>query len=325
MKHLVTGGAGFLGAALCRSLASDGVAVRSLDNLARGRAERLDGVSGLEQISGDVRRYADVQGALEGVSVVWHLAAINGTRNFYERPDEVLEVGLKGSLNIVDAALEAGVKRLIMFSSSEVYQRAETLPTPEEVALVVPEPSNPRYSYGGGKIASELIALHMGHFRGLDVVIVRPHNVYGPDMGEDHVIPELTMRLVRASREQGRAEVTLEIEGAGTETRAFCHIDDALRGLRLIAAQGVAGEIYHLGTDEEVRISDLAESIGESLGLKVRLAASPRRRGSTQRRCPDIAKLKGLGYVPSVSLQKGLGDVVKWYAERVAGGPNGQV
>ena len=321
--HLVTGGAGFLGASLVRSLVDDGVDIRVLDNLARGRAERLGGLSGVEQHNASVCELEAVRQACRGASVLWHLAAINGTRNFYERPADVLEVGIMGALNVVQVALEQGVERLVLFSSSEVYQRAAEVPTDESVALVVPDPTNPRYSYGGGKLASELIALHMGHSRGLDVVIVRPHNVYGVDMGQDHVIPELSMRLARAGAGGESSEVELNIEGDGSETRAFCHIDDAIRGARRIASQGKAGEIYHLGTEEEVTVAELAHQIGEALALKVRLVSSPRRRGSTPRRCPSIAKLRALGYTPEVPLARGLGPVVRWYAERSEEGEHG--
>ena len=317
--HLVTGGAGFLGAALCRSLAADGIAVRSLDNHARGRAERLDGIDGVERVTGDVRDLSQVRHACEGVSVIWHLAAINGTRNFYERPDDVLEVGLKGALNVVDAALELGVQRLVLFSSSEVYQRAAEVPTDEHVGLVVPDVLNPRYSYGGGKLASELVALHMGHARGLEVVVIRPHNVYGEDMGYDHVIPELARRVAQAAAHTTGDVISLDIEGDGSETRAFCHVDDAIRGARILGAKGMSGQVYHLGTEEEVSIAELAGSIAKVLGVKVTLNATPRRRGSTPRRCPSIKKLCALGYQVEVPLAAGLESVVRWYAEGIRG------
>jgi len=189
--------------------------------------------------------------------------------------------------------------------------------------MVVPDPTNPRYSYGGGKLASELVALHIGHARGLDVVIVRPHNVYGPDMGDDHVIPELTTRLVQASVAADDSKVTLSIEGDGSETRAFCHVDDAIAGARIAQERGESGQIYHLGTEEEVRVAELAERIAEALSLEVTLASTPLRQGSTPRRCPSIARLKGIGYEPARRLDLGLPPVVHWYAERAKGASSG--
>lgn len=316
MTVLVTGGSGFLGAALVRELLAAGEAVRVLDDHSRGRSERLDGLD-VELVEGDVRDRAAVDRAMAGVEVVWHLAAVNGTRHFYERPDVVLEVGVKGTLHVIDAAVEAGTHRLVLFSSSEVYNQPERVPTPEDERLLVPDPSNPRFSYSGSKIAGELMALHIGAPRGLEPVIIRPHNVYGPDMGHEHVIPEFVRRLVESGARSGSVE--LPIQGDGSETRAFCYIDDAARGALIAGTRGEAGGLYHLGTDDEVSIGDLASRVGVAMGLDVRPRASVARlAGSTPRRCPDITRLRALGYEPRVGLDDGLAPTVEWYRAHYA-------
>lgn len=320
MRVLVTGGSGFLGAALCAELVGSGHDVVVLDDLSRGRSARLDVLgAGVELLHGDVRRYEDVRRATEGCDVVWHLAYVNGTRYFYERPDDVLEVGVKGAVNTLDAALDAGVRRYVLASTSETYQEPTTVPTPETEMLRVPDVRNPRFSYGGGKIASELLALHLGRRRGLESVVFRPHNLYGPDMGQEHVVPEVTRRLLDVTDGLRHSRAQLPIQGDGSQTRAFCHISDGAHGAFLAGTLGADGEIYNVGTDREISIHDLVVLIAAALGVDVEVVPGPSRAGGTARRCPDITKLRGLGYVPGVDLEDGLAETVRWYAEQYLG------
>jgi nucleoside-diphosphate-sugar epimerase len=316
MQMLVTGGSGFLGAGLVRELVEAGHAVRILDDNSRGHPRRLDGVlDQVEFIEGDVRDYAAVRAASEGCEVVWHLAYVNGTRYFYEKPDVVLDVGIKGALNTVEAALDAGVKRYVLASTSETYNQPTHVPTNETERLMIPDITNPRFSYGGGKIASELLALHLGGHRGLETVIFRPHNIYGPDMGFEHVIPEVVDRIVLLSDGLTKTAIDLPIQGDGSETRAFCYITDGAAGARIAGLDGDAGGIYHLGTQHEVSIRHLIEELGRALGVHLNIKAGPLRAGGTNRRCPDITKLSGLGYTPAVDLPEGIAQTARWYAD----------
>ena len=309
----MTGGSGFLGSAICKALASQGHQVTSLDDLSRGHARRLEDVEGLEACHGDVRRLQDVLSAASGCEVLWHLAAVNGTRHFYERPDTVLEVGLKGVLNAVDAAIQNKCRRLVFFSSSEVYQTPPEVPTDEAVRLVVPDVHNPRLTYGGSKIAGELAALHIAQRRGVEVIIIRPHNVYGPDMGHEHVIPEFTRKLVTLREEGPGPGYVLPIQGSGQETRAYCYIDDAVAGSLLAVERGASGEVFHLGNDVQTEIAALVQLMAASLGMTVRCQPGALMQGSTPRRCPDISKLRRLGYAPKVSLVDGLNQTMPFY------------
>jgi UDP-glucose 4-epimerase len=316
MRVLVTGGSGFLGAGLCAELLTAGHSVVALDDGSRGRADRLAGRLGkVELIPGDVRSPADVARAIDGCEVVWHLAYINGTRHFYERPDEVLEVGIKGTLATLEGALAAGVRRYVLASTSETYQEPSRVPTDESEMLKVPDVRNPRYSYGGGKIAAELLTLHFGGHRGLETVIFRPHNFYGPDMGHEHVIPEVVKRVIELSEGLTRRTVELPIQGDGTETRSFCFIDDGARGAFLAGQLGASGEIFHVGTERELPIRELIGLIGDALGVSITVLRGEARRGGTSRRCPDISKLRGLGFEPKVDLEVGLDLTARWYAD----------
>jgi nucleoside-diphosphate-sugar epimerase len=312
----VTGGAGFIGSAVVRRLLADGASVRVLDDYSRGSPRRLaDLAKDIEAVSGDVRDGATVDRACAGVDSVIHLASVNGTEFFYTKPETVLEVGIKGMLNVIAAAIGHGVPELIVASSSEVYQTPDRIPTAEDAQLSIPDPLNPRYSYAGAKIASELLALNYGRKHIGRVIVFRPHNVYGPDMGEEHVIPQLTLRLLGLA-DGGHGPVDLPIQGTGNETRSFVYVTDLVEGVACLLARGEHMNIYHVGTRDEIAISALAMKIGEACGVAVRPIPSAPAAGGTPRRCPDISKLERLGYAPRVPLDAGLVQTVAWYRER---------
>jgi len=313
-RFLVTGGTGFLGSGLVRGLLAEGGIVRSLDDDSRGARRRLEDVAkNVELVTGDVRKPEDVARAVKGVDCVCHLAYLNGTEFFYSKPELVLEIGVKGMMNVLDACIEHGVKDLVLASSSEVYQTPPTVPTAEEVPLSVPDVSNPRYSYGGGKIISELLTLNYGRTKFDRVTIFRPHNAYGPDMGREHVIPQLTLRLCDLADAQKTGPIELPIQGTGEETRAFVYVDDMVQGMVRVTEKGEHLGIYHVGTTKEHTIKEIAEVIGKALGREIVVKPGKLQPGGTLRRCPDITKVRGLGYEPRVSLAEGIEKTVAWY------------
>jgi nucleoside-diphosphate-sugar epimerase len=323
VKVLLTGGSGFLGSELCNELLQAGHEVVVLDDHSRGRPARLERFgTQVQLIDGDVRDYDTVKAATKGCKVVWHLAYINGTRYFYEKPDTVLEVGIMGTQNTINAALECGVLRYILASTSETYNEPSHVPTTESERLMIPNVTNPRFSYGGGKIACELLTLHIGGFRGLETVIFRPHNFIGPDMGFEHVIPEITERIIRMSNGLTKTKINLPIQGDGSETRSFCDVTDGARGVFLAGEKGKNGNIYHVGIEEEVSIKHLVESIGFWLGVKINVIPGELRAGGTSRRCPSISKLQMLGYEPKYNFDRALGRCVNWYAKYYLGNSN---
>jgi nucleoside-diphosphate-sugar epimerase len=323
-RILVTGGSGFIGAALVRSLVEAGHAVRVLDDNSRGSPRRLAGIEkDIEFIPGDVRDPEAVAHATAGMDEVHHLAFVNGTEFFYSRPELVLDVAVRGIINVIEACRRHNVGRLVLASSSEVYQTPPTVPTDESVPLSVHDPLNPRYSYGGGKLISELMAINFGRKYFDRVLIFRPHNVYGPDMGFEHVVPQFAMRLKRLANAQTQGRIRFEIQGSGEETRSFCYVDDLVAGVMLMREKGEHLGIYHIGTMDEVTIADLAHRIAREAARDIEVVAGPPAPGGTPRRCPDISKIEKLGYTPRVPLQAGLARTLPWYWQNMQLAPGG--
>ena len=304
---LITGGTGFIGSALTRLLLERGFNVRVLDDNSRGNFRRLtDVMDSLDIREGDIRNADLVSKSLLGVDVVLHLAYINGTINFYERPREVLDVAIVGMQNVLEAMKVNNVPELYLASSSEVYQYPDVFPTPEAVPLVVPDPFNPRYSYGLGKIVQEFMSIHADTFL-RRLAIFRPHNIYGPDMGFQHVIPELCAKIVAEKSNK------IVLKGDGLQSRTFCHISDFVQGFGLLLNADIERETFNLGTREEVTISHLAGVIASSLGRQIEFSTSTAPTGETNRRIPDISKIERIGFSQSVKLEAGVHDYCDWY------------
>ena len=313
-KYLVTGGTGFIGSALVKRLVREGYAVRILDSDLRGSRVRLkDVVDEIEMVKADIRNAKAVQKACKGVDCVVHLAYLNGTEFFYTMPELVLDIAVKGMVNVIDGCIKENVRELLLASSSEVYQTPEFVPTDENVPMSVPDPLNPRYSYGGGKIISELMTINYGRKYFDRAIIFRPHNVYGPDMGWEHVIPQFAVRMKELCRNSKNKQIKFPIQGTGKEKRAFVFIDDFIEGLMLIIKKGAHLGIYNIGTQNEITIEKVAAEVGKYFGREISIVPGAPAKGGTLRRCPDITKLKKLGYMPKTTFQKGLQITAKWY------------
>jgi nucleoside-diphosphate-sugar epimerase len=284
-----------------------------LDDNSRGSLTKLgDVASSIEIMEGDIRNADAVERATRGVDCVCHLAFINGTEFFYTVPELVLEVGVKGMLNVVDACLKNNVGELVLASSSEVYQNPPIVPTDETCPLTIPDPMNPRYSYAAGKLISEVIAINYGRTRFERVVIFRPHNVYGPDMGWEHVVPQFIVRMKEACKDT-RDPVRFPIQGTGKQTRAFIFIEDFTDALMQVMEKGEHLGIYHIGTMEEVTIETMAHMVGNYFGRRIAVMPSEEPLGGAPRRCPDVRKLTALGHRPKYSLTEGLSITARWY------------
>lgn len=313
--YLVTGGTGFIGSAIVRRLVKDGYGVRVFDNDSRGVSSRLsDIMDRIDLVQGDIRSAEAVDQACKGMDGVFHLAFVNGTEFFYSKPDLVLDVGVKGMVHVLDACIKHNIKELILASSSEVYQTPPVVPTDESAPMAIPDPLNPRYCYAAGKIISEIMTINYGRKHFDRVLIFRPHNVYGPDMGWEHVLPQFILKMKALCDKQG-GEIQFPIQGSGLETRAFVYIDDFVDGVMHMFERGDHLGIYHIGTTEEVAIGEVAKMVGAYFDRSVQLIQSAPTPGGTPRRCPDIRKLGLLGYKPQISLKQGIPLIAKWYAD----------
>ena len=313
-KILITGGAGFIGAHLAKRLVKDGHRITVVDNLARGESSRLSDIK--EKITFeniDLRHdFKKLLKISEGIDLIFHLAAINGTENFYKHSDLVLDVGIFGMLNVLNTVEKNNIKNLIVASSAEVYQLAKKIPTPENTELKIPDPYEPRYSYAASKIISEQLTLaYLRSKRIQKAILFRPHNVYGPDMGNKHVIPQFLNRASKIAKKKYKESFSLY--GDGNETRAFCYIDDIIDGLKIIMKKGKSGEIYHIGNDEEISIEHLFQIINKYHKDRLRLKFKKGVSGSPQRRCPEISKMRNLGFSPKFNINDGLKKTKEWY------------
>jgi len=298
---LVTGGTGFIGSNICELLIKANHNVKVFDNNSRGSISKIKKIrKKIRFIKGDIRNKESLNRALKNTDAVIHLAYINGTKYFYSKPVLILDVAVKGILNIIEACIKNKVKELYLASSSEVYQTPNKIPTDELEALKIPDIFNPRYSYGGGKILSELMGIHYGKKYFKKLVIFRPHNVYGPDMGREHVIPEFINRFKTLKKRK------FKIQGTGNEIRSFIYIEDFIEAFNLILKRGKHLNIYNIGTSEKIKIKDLAYKLSRIFKKKIIIKKMALAKGGTKIRVPSINKIKRFGFKPKFNLNKGL-------------------
>ncbi|MBM4420007.1 MAG: NAD-dependent epimerase/dehydratase family protein [Chloroflexi bacterium] len=318
---LITGGGGFIGFHLARLHASRGDRVTLVDSLAKGDGAvdadlaRLlaSGSVHLERIDLATADGAAALAPHAGVDVLYHLAAINGTQLFYEKPYEVSTANLRIMMNVLDAAERGRPGRLVYSSTSEVYADAGAVgllqvPTDESAPVVFTQPTKIRFSYATSKFMGEFLALRFAEAKGVPTTVIRYHNVYGPRMGHRHVVPELIARIRGGSG-------PLDVFGLD-ETRAFCYVADAVEATRLVGALPEAPDLVHIGdAREEIRVEDLTRLLMKLMGIDRPIREAGRRDGSVSRRCPDTTRLRHLtGFTPQHWLAEGLLQTLEWYS-----------
>ena len=316
-KALVTGGLGFIGFHLAKHLAEKGDKVTICDNQFRGKlddeARAFLKKTGSEYISMDMAEAEQFKKLGKDYDRIYHLAAINGTKYFYEIPETVLRVNILSVINLLDWVKNTKCKDLLFSSSSEAYSGTIQkfgweIPTKEDVPLCIDDVNNPRYSYGGSKIAGELLFLNYGKKYSLNVRIVRFHNIYGERMGYEHVIPEFCRRILDKTD-------PFPVFG-GKETRSFIYVGDGVRASRLIMeSEKTKGEIINIGSEKnELSIEELAKKLFTIAKVAPKIDVKEAPKGSVARRCPSIKKLIRLtGYSEQVSLDEGLKRTYEWY------------
>jgi UDP-glucuronate decarboxylase len=318
-RILITGGAGFVGFHLATALSAEpGNELTLVDNFVRGRhdpdlAELLKQPN-VHLVSADVTNPETFAGLGSGYDEVYHLAAIIGVRNVLERPHEVVRVNAQSTLLLLDWFCKGGGSRLLFSSTSEAYAWTQgfyelPVPTPEDVPLALTDLSKPRASYAGSKIFGELAVNQYCRIFSKPFVIVRYHNVYGPRMGYEHVIPELYLRALAG-------QDPLAVFSAD-HRRAFCYVSDAVDATILAMRTTAAdGQVINVGNDhEDIEIGFLAEAILRQAGLTRAIAPRPAPHDPVKRRCPDISRARRLlGYEPRVPIERGLAITLEWYA-----------
>ena len=303
---LITGGSGFIGSAITKHLVKEKHNIIIFDNNSRGKISRLSKVKDqIKFIKGDIRDKRKVLSIKGSIDTVIHLAYVNGTEFFYKKPFEILDIAVNGLVNILDFSKKKGVKNFYLASSSEVYQNPTKIPTDEKEMLKIPDIHNPRYSYGGGKIISELYGIHFAKKYFKKFIIFRPHNVYGSDMGNEHVIPQFINRFDKLKKDN-----KFLIYGTGNEQRSFIYIDDFVSGFDRIFKKGKNREIYNIGTTQKIKISDLARLVAKILNKKIQFKKTKILKGSPSIRCPNINKIKKLGFKYEISLEEGIRRII---------------
>lgn len=301
---LVTGGTGFIGRNIVNLLLKKNYKILVLDDGSRGVFNKTINKN-IKYIKGDIREKKLLYKCLKKVDAVIHLAYINGTRYFYEKPDVILDVAIKGLINVFDGCKKYKIKELYLASSSEVYQTPLKIPTDENEMLKIPDIYNPRYSYGGGKILTELMGINYGKKFFKKLIIFRPHNVYGPNMGNEHVIPEFIKKMKSIKNKN------FKIQGSGNEIRSFIYIEDFINAFDLILHKGKHLNIYNIGTNEKIKIKELAKKIAKIINKKIIVRKSPLKEGGTKIRVPNIKKIKMLGFKTKFTLNNGLNKILK--------------
>tara|TARA_B110000116_G_scaffold78905_1_gene68458 strand:+ start:339 stop:1274 length:936 start_codon:yes stop_codon:yes gene_type:complete len=303
---LVTGGTGFIGSNICELLIKKNYNVKIIDNNFRGSISKIKGIKkNIKFIKGDIRDRKALDKALKNTDAVIHLAYVNGTKHFYSKPVLVLDVAVKGILNIIEGCIKYKIKELYLASSSEVYQTPNKVPTDEKESLKIPNIFNPRYSYGGGKILTELMGIHYGKKYFKKLIIFRPHNVYGNNMGNEHVVPEFINRFKKL---KGKF---FKIQGTGNEIRSFIYIEDFVDAFNLILNKGKHLNIYNIGTSQKIKIKELVKKLSKIFEKTIIIKKTPLSKGGTTIRIPDISKIKKLGFKYKFSLDKGLKKMIK--------------
>jgi nucleoside-diphosphate-sugar epimerase len=303
---LVTGGAGFIGSHLVQRLLEQGERVRVLDDFSTGRRSNLAGLErDCELIEGDIRDRELVQGCMQGVEVVYHLAARASVPRSVEQPLAAHEVNVTGTLNLLLAARESGVRRFVYSSSSAAYGDTPTLPKSEEMA---PQPRSP---YAVSKLAGEYYCTCFAQVYGLSTISLRYFNVFGPRQDPDSpyaaAIPAFLTRML-----SGRPPI---IYGDGEQSRDFCYIDNVVEAnLRAAGTAGGSGEVFNIACGERITLNAIVALINHRLGTDLSPLYEPPRPGDVRHSLAALERARTvLGYEPKVMFAEGLERTIEWY------------
>ena len=312
MRVLVTGGGGFIGSHMAERLLRDGHDVRVLDNFSSGRRDNLTPFADdIELVEGDIQSFERVHTAVRGCDLVVHQAALPSVPRSVQDPLTSNASNVIGTLNVLLAARDSGVQRVVCASSSSVYGASETLPKAEHLPV---EPISP---YAVGKLASEGYCRSFWEVYGLDTVALRYFNVFGPRQDPlsqyAAVVPIFISALL-----DGESPV---IYGDGNQSRDFTYVDNVIEGTALaLTAPGVGGKVFNVAFGGGVTVNDLFGLVRELTGADVEPRYVEARRGEVRHSQADISRAAlELGYEPSISLRDGLSRTIDSYRSSGAG------
>jgi len=319
-RILLLGGAGFIGCHLARHLVGRGdCKITLVDNFFRGKRDRelekLLQSPTVDTVEGDLTEAGTFDRLDDEYDHVYVLAAIVGVGYTEDMPHEVWRINTAIALNTLEWLSESDVSRVLFASTSETYAGTveefdADIPTPEDVPLCITDITQPRFTYAVTKMLGEAGIAHYAEAYDFEQITVRFHNVYGPRMGFKHVIPEVAQRFYEG-------EDLFTVYGYD-QTRAFCHIDDAVRGVvEAMASADASGKTFHIGDDrDEITIETLIRHIGEVAGFDGTYEKGPSHAGSVSRRCPDVSRAREVfGYEPRVHWKEGVRETVEWYLD----------
>ena len=299
MKALVTGGGGFIGSNVVRALLARGDEVRVLDNFSTGSRANLAGLErDVELVEGDLRSYERVHAAVRGAEVVFHQGALPSVPRSVQDPLTTTAVNVEGTLNVLLASRDEGVRRIVNASSSSVYGNTGSLPRVESQA---PDPISP---YAVAKLAAERFCTSFSRVYGMEIVSLRYFNVFGPRQDPMSQYAAVVPRFIRAIA----AGEPVTIYGDGEQSRDFTFVDNVV-GANLLAADaaGVGGEILNVATGSSVTVNALADAVGLLLGKPVEKSYEPAREADVRASWADVSEARRLlGFEPAVDFDDGL-------------------
>jgi nucleoside-diphosphate-sugar epimerase len=303
--YLVTGGAGFIGSHLAEELLRRGETVRVVDNLSTGKRQNIAHIPSLEFIEGDLADLEVAKRAVKGIDYVLHQAAIPSVPRSVQDPITSNRANIDASLNVLVAARDTGVKRLVYAGSSSVYGNTPTLPKVETMA---PAPLSP---YALQKLVAEQYCQMFTRLYGLQTVTTRYFNVFGPRQDPSSPYSGVISIFISALC-QGRQPT---IYGDGEHTRDFTYVANVVDGvLRACTADNASGEVINVATSGRISLNTLFDTVRDLLGSKVEPIYADPRAGDVKDSQADISKARRvLGYQPSVTFEDGLAKTVAWY------------
>jgi UDP-glucose 4-epimerase len=295
---LVTGGAGFIGSNLVRALRERGDDVRVLDNFSTGFRANLDALD-VEIIEGELRSYERVHNAVRGREIVYHLGALGSVPRSVQDPLTSNAVNVEGTLNVLLAARDEGVRRVVFSSSSSVYGMQSDLPVAEELVL---DPISP---YGVAKLAAERYSIAFSRiYERFECVVVRYFNVFGPRQSPFSQYAAVIPLFIDAISRGG----PVRIEGDGEQRRDFTYVENVIDGtLRAADSAGASGRIFNIAASAPASVNQVADTIGRILGKKIERTQAAARAGDIRDSWADVTAARDvLGYEPTVGLEDGL-------------------